>query len=295
MKTKLLAFICAIFLIVACGNDQKKTASPTENSETPKVDMPKPITVEDKIAGIKENYAKVEDQIKSLEKKTATIDEGGWHAELEGYFMDHKPVKISKSEVSGHWFGKTSYYFDNGKLFFVFQQESGEASLHGPYTDKEVRIYIYDNVLIRVLEKEKTVADIEDMELSKVKNIDVTEQWKTKTNVVSTYIKVAQESSAKLLANKKVGLDNGRWISKDDANSGIEIKDGKFIMFYKGSEISPNDSYNYELTEHEGVEYLTLANTAGDELKYAILEYAEDIFILSYLARGNTLTYTKEK
>jgi hypothetical protein len=303
MKIKSLLGVFVMLAFLACKTEEKKTDKSTENTEnttknsdaekgTPEV---KTLSLEDKISMIKENFSKVEDQIKSLEKKVAITEENGGEAQLEGYFSDTKPVKIVQTEASGHWVGKTSYYFSNGKLFFVFQQETSEASLRGPYTDKEVRSYIHDGELIRVLEKEKTVAEIEKMELSKVPNVDVTEKWKTKTNVVSDFMKAAHRSSAKLLETKKVGLDNGRWISTDDTNAGVEIKDGKFSMFYKGTETGADSIYDYELTEHEGVEYLTLKNDAGEELKYSILEYSEDTFIISYLARGNTLTYTKEK
>lgn len=303
MKIRLLLSLLILVTFFACKTEEKKTNKSTEKTEKitansaaeKTIEKVKIATIDDKIAVIRERFTEVEDQIKSLDRKTITEEVGGGANELEGFFNGHEPVKIIKNEYSGHWVGKTSYYFMNGELFFVFQQESGEASLHGPYTDKEVRSYIYDGELIRVLEKEKTVKEIKEMDLSKVKNIDVTEKWKAKANVVSDYIKATQESSKLLFVNKTVGLDNGRWISTDDANSGVEIKNGKFIMFYKGTETGPESIYNYELTENEGVEYLTLKNDSGEELKYSILEYSEDTFIISYLARGNTLTYTKEK
>ncbi|PTX62016.1 hypothetical protein C8N46_103114 [Kordia periserrulae] len=92
----------------------------------------------------------------------------------------------------------------------------------------------------------------------------------------------------------KVGLDNGRWISTSDSNAGVQIKDGKFIMFYKGTETSSNSIYEYELTEKDGIEYLNLKNAEGDEMIYGLLEYSEETMVLSYLDRGNTLTYEKE-
>lgn len=302
MKMKSIFYIVVLFTFFACGNDQKKTDTPAidtsekiqEVTKTETIPAVKTLSLEDKIKTIKENFSNVESQVKSLEKKSLITEEDGAEIQLEGYFNENEPVKIIRTEVGGHWVGKTSYYFANGNLFFVFQQETSEASLRGPYTDKEVRFYIYDKELIRVLEKEKTVAEIEKMQLSKVPNVDVTKKWKTKANVVSNYIKVAHKSSAKFLATKKVGLDNGRWISTDDANAGIEIKNGKFIMFYKGSATDSSDIYEYELSENEGVEYITLTNDSGDELKYSILEYSEDTMIISYLARGNRLSYTKE-
>jgi hypothetical protein len=93
----------------------------------------------------------------------------------------------------------------------------------------------------------------------------------------------------------EIGLDNGRWISTSDVNAGVEIKDGTFIMFYKGTETAANSVYDYELKEKDGIEYLHLKNNDGEEIIYGLLEYSEDTMVLSYLNRGSTLTYKKEK
>jgi len=106
----------------------------------------------------------------------------------------------------------------------------------------------------------------------------------------------AQETSKQLTAVAKVGLDDGRWISTDDANSRIEIKNGKFIMFAKVADKIVNTVYNsYELDEKDGIEYLTLKDDTGEMIIYGLLEYSDDTMVLSYLDRGSTLTYTKEK
>ena len=105
----------------------------------------------------------------------------------------------------------------------------------------------------------------------------------------------AQETSKQLFAIDKVGLDDGHWINTDDANSGIEIKDGKFTMFQKVADRKVSTLYTYELSEKDGVEYVTLKNDSGQMIIYGLLEYSEDSMVLSYLDRGSTLTYTKEK
>ncbi|QHI39051.1 hypothetical protein IMCC3317_44520 [Kordia antarctica] len=304
MKSKLLLFIVAILTFIACGSDKKKTEKSTVNTEETIKDSTidnvtsevKATTPEDKIAVIRERFAHVENQIKSLEKKTITVEESGGESILEGYFNDQKPVKIIQNQYSGHWAGTTSYYFMNGTLFFVFQQETSEASLRGPFTDKEVRTCIYDGELISVLEKEKTVAKIEEMNLEKVQNINVTEQWKSKPDVVSNYIKDAQKNSQMLLETYEiVGLKDGRWINTEDTNSGIEIKNGSFFMFTKVADRTVSTPYDYELDEKDGIEYLTLKNTKGQMIIYGLLEYSETSLVLSYLDKGSTLTYTREK
>ncbi|WP_046757012.1 hypothetical protein [Kordia jejudonensis] len=296
MKIKLV-FVCLFFLIIACGNDKKETETPTETSETvqvtTKVESSKPKTVDEHIAEIKENFAKIESQQASYTLKSDKEDIGGGVLELQGYFNGNTPVKIVKGAFGEHGSVKTTYYFNENTLFFVFQEKFSEATMRGPFTKKENRFYIADGKLIRVLEKEQTITS-GDFKMDNAQNIDVTEAWKNETYVVANFTKLGREVSS-LLLEKSIGLDNGRWISTEDSNTGVEIKDGKFIMFYQSETISSNDVYDYKLTEHEGVEYLTLIDETGDKLEYSILEYTDEIFVISYLARGNRLTYEKEK
>jgi len=118
--------------------------------------------------------------------------------------------------------------------------------------------------------------------MSTAQNIDVTDQWKSKLNVVSEFEKILRDASVSLIEEKTVSLHNGRWVSTDDPKSGVEIKDGKFIMFYKGTETTTDDVYDYKLTEDKGVEYLILIDKTGDELKYSLLKYTDEIFVMSY-------------
>ena len=39
-------------------------------------------------------------------------------------------------------------------------------------------------------------------------------------------------------------LKDGRWINEQDSLSGIEIKSKKWIHFYKGSPVNPEDVYD---------------------------------------------------
>ncbi|WP_452225816.1 hypothetical protein [Lacinutrix cladophorae] len=96
---------------------------------------------------------------------------------------------------------------------------------------------------------------------------------------------------------------NGRWISTTDSLSGIEIKNEKWILFYKGIKTDSSDIYEFKIrreyfkelgTEHKPVEYLTLTNQS-DTLEYSILEYNNELLSLSYIPRGNTLNYKPEK
>ena len=105
--------------------------------------------------------------------------------------------------------------------------------------------------------------------------------------------------------NKYEGITefkNGRWISTTDSLAGIEIKNGKWIWFYKKGETESIVSiYDFKILrgyiKEIGVEleYLAITTDRSDTLKYAILEYSNELLSLSYIGRGNTLNYEPEK
>lgn len=98
----------------------------------------------------------------------------------------------------------------------------------------------------------------------------------------------AQKSETELEQKPNVKLTEfkkGRWINTTDSLSGIEIKDGKWVMFYKGVETDSSDIYDFDIrreymkelgTEHKPFEYLTLTNHS-DTLDYSILEYSDKL------------------
>ncbi|MGH1385553.1 hypothetical protein [Kordia sp.] len=306
MNSRLFIYAFVIATFFACGQKEKKadttsnasektnTSTETEEEKEINKDVIKVLTIDDKIVSIKATFSKVEKLVPALDKKLVKEDVGGGFTELEGYFNPDIPVKVKNSEMGEHGSMITTYYFKDNKLFFVFEQEFSEASMRGPFTNKEKRYYMYDGELIRVLEKEKTVKSGE-IDMSKVQNIDITDQWKSKADVVTNLKKAARDVCERIGKVKTIRLDNGRWISTDDANSGVEIKDGKFIMFYKSGDKIINTVHSYGLTEKDGIEYLNLLDDSGEESVYGLLEYSEESMVLSYLNRGSTLTYRKEK
>jgi len=102
--------------------------------------------------------------------------------------------------------------------------------------------------------------------------------------------------------SKKTEFKNGRWISTTDSLAGIEIKNGKWIWFYKKGETESIVSiYDFKILrgyiKEIGVEleYLAIITDRSDTLKYAILKYSNELLSLSYIGRGNTLNYIPEK
>ncbi|MDG1228273.1 MAG: hypothetical protein P8P15_09900 [Polaribacter sp.] len=116
----------------------------------------------------------------------------------------------------------------------------------------------------------------------------------------------AKKNKIELKQNPFVKLTefkNGRWISTTDSLAGIEIINGKWIMFYKGIETDSSDIYDFKIrreyikklgTEQKPFEYLSLTNYS-DTLEYSILKYSNEFLSLSYISRGNTLNYERAK
>lgn len=81
----------------------------------------------------------------------------------------------------------------------------------------------------------------------------------------------------------------GTWTSVDDGKSVVEFSGNKVIDYYDGEKMNEgtfeiNSDLNY-------VRLILLFD--GEEYEYSILNLSEDSLILSYLARGETLEYTK--
>ena len=126
---------------------------------------------------------------------------------------------------------------------------------------------------------------------------DIENFYFTHSELEKNRIELEQKTTAKLTEFK-----NGRWISTIDSLSGIEIKNGKWIIFYKGRENSSN-IYDFKIRRefikesgalYKPLEYLTLTNDSGN-LEYYIIQYSEELLSLSYIGRGNTLSYKPEK
>ena len=97
---------------------------------------------------------------------------------------------------------------------------------------------------------------------------------------------------------KTTEFKEGRWINTVDSLSGIEIKNGKWIMFYKGETNESISIYDFKIRAEKNMsdtnKYLTIFNES-DTLEYFIIEYNNQLLSLSYLGRGNTLNYQPEK
>ncbi|MBL4709582.1 MAG: hypothetical protein JKY48_14205 [Flavobacteriales bacterium] len=296
---KIFLFTLTVIGIYSCGVEVKKTVkslAPSEEVILTKEESDTELqefNVDDLIREIKTNFQSIESKLPSLVSKGLIEEESGASVELKGYYQENNPVKIVRSQTSEHGALTTSYYLKDGVIFFVYKELFSEASVNGPFTIDEGRFYINNGELIRALKKEKTVKEIKKMSMSTLPNIDITEELENKSRIVDAFISECK-SHIKQLSDKNTFVKEGRWISEDDYNSGIEIKNNKWILFYKGDELS---IYDYKITTDvdSKVQQLSLTNNDSEAMEYSILEWNNDFLQLSYLPRGNTLRYKREK
>lgn len=295
---KFLLLMAVLLSLYSCESEGGEAQTSTVNTEQEVPDSNMPGKAEDPILGIKQNFDRIESGLSSWQKKEIVVDEGeAYPLEITGFYEGASLVKVVKMEIYGHSSSMRSYYFDQQELFFVHEVDNEEASVMGPFTTKEARSYIHEKKLIRVLQKEHTTSDNSAFDMSTIPNQDITDQIENEQETLADYNRETQRLIA-LLTKTPSNFKDGKWISTDDPKSGIEIKNGKWIMFYEGMETQASDIYDIEvISKLEADEIASTVFTLSNEsesLTYALLEYNDETLSMSYLDRGNTLTYKKE-
>ena len=176
-----------LLLSIACTNNSDTTESTVTDSmdteEPQETSSLETATIEESIESIKEKFTLTENGLSTTTQKTAELEiEGGETAQITGFYNEAgELVKVIRKEAMGHCSFSDAYYLTDGKPYFVFQKSASEASVMGPYTYKENRLYIGNESVIRILSKAKTMEDNDDPEMDKVENIDVTNEVKDLT------------------------------------------------------------------------------------------------------------------
>ena len=243
---------------------------------------------------------------------------------VEGYVFDGF---LKEERYLVHKPGVWTYYFESGVINQeVFYSEGGvikkitydtdgdikkiEEHQEGDLWGSDVRVTFYKNGKVKYMQvsEDGGAVDITFDEngnivdgdlgigMNRILSKDIRDFYFTHWELEKNRIELEQKPIAKLTEFK-----NGRWISTIDSLSGIEIKNGKWIVFYKGREHF-SSIYDFKIRRefilesdalYKPLEYVTLTNDS-DTLEYYIIQYSNELLSLSYIGRGNTLNYKLE-
>ncbi|PHI19669.1 hypothetical protein CEQ90_11495 [Lewinellaceae bacterium SD302] len=101
---------------------------------------------------------------------------------------------------------------------------------------------------------------------------------------------------------EEVGIDgmgmaiSGRWQSTDDPSSVIEIEEGSYREFYGGKKVSESSyrmTTDCDKTDAAPGPYLKLSGDEDEDRCFYLMDLSNDVLTLSYVGRGNTLTYRR--
>jgi|GEM_PF-4217478 len=156
---------------------------------------------EDIIEEIRKNYAEVEKNIKNFKKMTGVYFSGEEPPkQYETYYNDKneivKLIEITGDSTEEEAFStKTIYYFNNGKLFFIFKIVSlYDLTLDKTVNEVHYRIYFNKNKIIDALIKKA-----DDGDISNKKNAPYEEVLNDINGYSKMYLKEAETAIADFL------------------------------------------------------------------------------------------------
>lgn len=293
----ILILLLLIIVGTSCKNDTQVNSQPKSiETEVSSEEIAKPddLTEEDQVNEIKAMFQNIENNLSNFKKKSTVLNEDWGEKEIIGYYDESVLKKLIISNSSEHSTNSESLYFnEEAEIFFVHSLNLNEATFNGPYTKTEYRAYIQFGGLIKMLKKEHVFTEADNMDMSNIQNVDMTNEFGNSSAVIEGYYRDS-ENAISALEQKDSGFVNSIWTDTEDTNSMIEIKDGKWIHSYKGTETDPGSVYNFSVKKNEetGDKLLTLTNDY-DTMKYSIAEQSENTLSLIYLDRGNMLTYKR--
>lgn len=192
MRHPLLLSIFLIAFMVSCGSRQEN--SKASGTETDSSDA--------RISQIDVEVEAIEQQLDQWQNRRVAVEEGPGFTETQGYYDSEQPIKILRTEAGGHGSLVKSFYLKNGELFFVLEQVFSEASIQGPFTNQETRMYIAGEEVITMLTKEITFNEGEP-DMSQIPNKNITDQTTNKAEILRQHKSALSESTSWLEDNKK--------------------------------------------------------------------------------------------
>jgi hypothetical protein len=179
-------------------------------------------------------------------------------------------------------------------LYFVLKEEFEEASINGPFTNKQTRYYIVNNDIIDILYKEKTYTDNKDNNLSLIENKNITKSVDLQS-IYTILDKKAFKSLDKLenVEAKNIKIAEGTWVSDEDTATGMVILENKWIFFADKTD-SKEDVFDYKIVTNSNSKDNRIVLTKGNErFEYIIVANTANKLKLIYKEKDQILNFTK--
>lgn len=250
------------------------------------------------IAQIREQFRAVETAGDKLSSLSFVLTDAAPKEQLiTAYFNNGQLVKISVETAVGHIWNGTHYYLKDGIPYFVFEQKTEESTVRGPFTITENRFYLHNHKVIKALLKQKEFkGDGQQVNMDDAPVKDITVRDESPEGTAEAF-----ESRCRLLCKyiESIRKLKGTWQSTDDDKSILRIDDQGWVFEYRGQAQASSDRFyaNYfAYADHTYPIKIQLnGKDSGELMEYSILKQTEDSLSLTYLARGNTLTFIRKK
>ncbi|MCK9578760.1 hypothetical protein M0R01_04720 [bacterium] len=186
-------------------------------------------------------------------------------------------IVFSRFEVCSVLFERKAYFFNNGYQVVVTLSLPKEKVIQKyPQYFKNDKANCGNN-LIWDFDKQK-----EFYNKAKQGELGIVSEWLTTFDRIVETIDINPKTQQEEI-NSNLLL--GKWVSTDDSNSIVEFTKDKKIEYYQGNKVA-------ESTYAINGENISVNDIDG-KMEYKILELTGDKLSISYLARGNTLSYKK--
>ncbi len=315
---------CLVVLLISCKQSRTNSTGDTTTEETKitpdskKKDQNEVKTEEEIILNIREKFRDINENSNSYKKVIKNLtEESSEGADLEGYYGNDELKKVVASYFGS--IGKLieEYYFFDNELFFVFTQEyhyTKPMDMEGSSVDtiEENRYYLEDSRLVRWLNpSHKKIVhskfEQKEIELSKkvqkLRNILGVVSKDSKNQEGDNRVRqTSVEHDKRKDSSATFGMLQGKWQHITDKTNFL-VFEGNHRKEVAGKEVSEWDDELFILSNKclnesdsdsgiapENQRYISCLES---DLCWYIVEIDEQKLVLSYMARGNTLSYRR--
>lgn len=321
LKPNVITLLILPVLLLSCGKKKSSQRSETTPMQ-PKTKvvklatLPELNTTKEKIVYIKEVYGGIKYTEKFYVKKDVDEDYEDEVAALGAFVIytnNGELVKIDIEAGDDGLFSNVEYYFKNGRLFFVFNDRSGEVTSYNDdgfpnYKVEEDRYYFYDNKMIKWIDSTKESVsnhtpqfqETEEFYLSKAQELLDTYNKPNEKTFESSILDIKETFGGINYAYKFYTKKHTHWIA--DGCEGDCPQSGKITAFlngtnlrklvYRNSRTTYEFYYNYGSTPDE--RSLAFVFTTYGHKKHERYYYDDGTLIKYIGSDGNQITDENE-